>query len=140
MKLRRLMQNRPSRDKAYQRAALCVTAKLIVEWPLGVKKRRTIAPTEFAGCPPSSPKRPNLCDAAKRRSVPCMDGARGARGESDVSVAASPAWRPRKKKERRQVQKFGSVWIAAGVKRAPFMSALFMRWKPNCAVGVNSMS
>jgi len=27
MKLRRLMQNSPSSDKAYQRAALCVTTK-----------------------------------------------------------------------------------------------------------------
>jgi len=31
MKSRRLMQNCPIEDKAYQRAALCVTAKLIVE-------------------------------------------------------------------------------------------------------------
>jgi len=32
------------------------------------QQRRTKAPTAFAGCPLSSPKRPNLCDAAKRRN------------------------------------------------------------------------
>ena len=56
MKLRRLMQI-AVRDKAYQRAALCVTAKLPGRWTLWVKTGSALVEHKNSASPP----KPDIC-------------------------------------------------------------------------------